>query len=161
MKPNTRTLLLYRGIFALLSLFLAGLFFSNLVLAQTVLFNHKINSDSSYFIHNEEQVAINPANPDNVVAVWRDFRLGYRQVGVGYSTDAGISWTDYLIGIGVAPYPWETDPGITTDLNGNFYTVTLCLDPPSDQFSTSAICVYKSTDGGVTWQNPVVVVEST
>src|SRR5574341_1547605 len=139
MKPNTRTLLLYRGIFALLSLFFVWLFFSNLVLAQTVLFNHKINSDSSYFIHNEEQVAINPANPDNVVAVWRDFRLGYRQVGVGYSTDAGSSWTDYLIGFGVAPFSWESDPGITVDRFGNFYTEINGIKIPEAVYSDTGV----------------------
>src|SRR4030067_10258 len=136
--------------------FFVLIIFHNPAFSQTVLFNVKINSDASTNIHNEEQVIINPTDPDNIVATWRDFRLGYRQIGVGYSTDGGSSWTDYLIGIDVAPYPWESDPGITVDTSGNFYIVTLCFDPNSP---TSAICVYKSTDGGVSWQDPVVVVD--
>ena len=156
MRPHTPTFFSNRFSFIIFSQFLAVLFFSNLVSAQTVLFNVKINSDGVDTLHNEEQVAINPTDPDNIVAVWRDFRLKYRQVGIGYSTDGGSSWTDYLIGIDVAPYPWESDPGITVDRFGNFYTVTLCYDPTA----TSAFCVYKSTNGGISWSDPSIVVAS-
>lgn len=156
MKSNAKTLLLDRYSFILFCLSLAVLIFSNLTSAQTVLFNVKINSDASTNIHNEEQVIINPTDPDNIVATWRDFRLGYRQVGIGYSTDAGSSWTDYLIGIDVAPYPWESDPGITVDRFGNFYVVTLCFE----NGGTSAFCVYKSTNGGLSWSEPSIAVAS-
>ncbi len=151
-----RMLAIVRPNFLFFILFLSGLLLSSLVSAQTVLYNHKINSDLSNNIHNEEQISINPTDPNNVVAVWRDFRLGYRQVGAGYSTDGGQNWKDTLIGYGIAPYSWESDPGITVDRFGNFYTVTLCFEPNPPP---TAICVYKSTDGGVTWQDPVVVVE--
>jgi len=43
--------------------------------------NWKINSDATVQVQNEQQVAVNPIDPDNLVAVWRDFRLGYRRVG--------------------------------------------------------------------------------
>jgi len=154
MRLNTRRLLLDKCSFILFSLSLAALVFSSLASAQTVLFNLKIHSDTSTNLHNEEQVIINPTDPDNIVAVWRDFRLGYRQVGVGYSTDGGTNWTDTLIGYLINPYEWQSDPGITVDRLGNFYAVTLCFD----NGGTSAICVYKSTDGGATWQEPSIVV---
>ncbi len=128
--------------------------------SQTVLFNQKINSDLSGEIHNEEQIAINPTNPNNVVAVWRDFREGYRQVGVGYSTDAGETWKDTLIGLGIAPYPWESDPGLTVDRFGNFYALTLCAQAVNPFPPFGSLCVYKSTDGGATWGTPIKVVDS-
>ncbi len=155
MKSNHKTLLLDRYSFILFILILAVLFFCNLASAQTVLFNVKINSDASTNIHNEEQVIINPTDPNNVVAVWRDFRLGYRQVGVGYATDGGSNWTDTLIGYYGSPYSWESDPGLTVDRFGNFYAVTLCFEPGG---GTSAICVYKSTNGGISWLEPSIVV---
>ena len=37
--------------------------------------NTKINQDLTTQLQNEEQVAVNPKDPDNLVAVWRDFRL--------------------------------------------------------------------------------------
>lgn len=124
---------------------------------QTVLFNRRINSDSTAQIVNEEQIAVNSTNPDNLVAVWRDFRVGYRQVGVGYSTSAGDSWSDRLIGWMLNPFDWESDPGVTVDRDGNFYVVTLCFNPED---TLSAICLYKSTDGGANWAGPLAVVQN-
>src|SRR5512144_3256928 len=49
--------------------------------------NVRVNSDTTHQVQNEEQAAMSPLALDNCVAVWRDFRLGYRRVGVGYSTD--------------------------------------------------------------------------
>jgi hypothetical protein len=44
--------------------------------------NIKINNDFTTQVQNEEQIALNLKNPNNYVAVWRDFRLGYRQIGI-------------------------------------------------------------------------------
>jgi hypothetical protein len=85
--------------------------------------NWRINSDLTTELQNEEQVAINPLDPDNLVAVWRDFRLGHRRVGVGYTFDGGITWHDSLLE--EPSYPRHSDPGITTDADGNFYVVIL------------------------------------
>jgi len=132
-----------------------GIFSSTtLCWGQIVLFNRKINSDISVDFHNEQQIMINPTNPNNVVAIWRDFRLGYRQVGIGYSTSGGETWTDKLIGFQINPFEWESDPGLTVDRWGNFYAVTLCLNEAAP---TSGICIYKSADGGVSWAGPIIV----
>src|SRR4030067_1403020 len=119
--------------------------------------NVRINSDATTQIQNEEMIAINPLNPDQVVAVWRDFRLGFRQVGHGYSTNGGASWTDQLFfADDVYPqFTWESDPGLGVDKYGNFIAHTLCIDPFNDN---SDICVYISTDGGQNWSNPTRVV---
>src|SRR4030067_3645258 len=93
--------------------------------------NVRINSDNTSQLQNEEMIAINPYNTNQVVAVWRDFRLGYRQVGYGYSTNGGASWTDALFfsAIYYPDYFWESDPGLGVDKNGNFIAHTLCIDP--------------------------------
>ncbi len=116
--------------------------------------NWRINSDSSDELQNEQQVAVNPLNPDNLVAVWRDFRLGYRRVGVGYTFDGGLTWTDTLL-----PdfyYTRHSDPGITCDSQGNFYTVILSYE---DTSSPNGLFVTKSGDGGVTWGPHVTAVD--
>ncbi len=122
--------------------------------AVTDFLNQRINSVTTN-IQNEEQIAINPLDSMNMVAVWRDFRLGYRRVGVGYTLDGGVTWHDTLFS--GTPYEWDSDPGITVDDSGNFYAVVLSL--PSDM-STSGIFVFKSSDGGVSWQGPYTVIDA-
>jgi hypothetical protein len=119
------------------------------------LFNIKINSDVTTQIQNEEQVVINPLGKDIVVAVWRDFRFGYRRVGVGYSFDGGKSWKDTLFEIAPGTLDWHSDPGLTVDKNGNYYAVVLGVDPSG---AMSEIEVLKSTDRGVNWSLPTIAV---
>jgi len=116
--------------------------------------NIRINSVTDN-IQNEEQIAINPRDSLNLVAVWRDFRLGYRQVGFGYSFDGGNTWHDTLFS--GTPYAWDSDPGITVDDSGYFYAVVLSLPPDG---STSGIFVFKSTTGGSSWEGPYTVVDA-
>ena len=115
--------------------------------------NWKINTDGTNQVQNEEQVAVNPLDPDNLVAVWRDFRLGYRRVGVGTSFDGGLTWTDRLLDSHY--YTWHSDPGVTVDRFGNFYIVILSYE---DTSSPNGLFVLKSTDGGSTWSYPVPAV---
>ena len=117
--------------------------------------NILINSDNSGQVQNEEMVCVNPLNTDNAVALWRDFRLGYRRIGFGYTFDAGQTWNDTLLV--VPPHPRQSDPALAVDDDGNYFACSLCLrwdDGPS------GIYVQKSSDGGVTWEFPVAVVDS-
>jgi len=117
--------------------------------------NIRVNSDNSGQLQNEEMVCINPTNTDNAVALWRDFRLGYRRIGVGYTFDGGRTWSDTLLV--VPPHPRQSDPVLAVDDDGNYFACTLCL--PWDS-GFSGIYVQKSTDGGVSWGNPVAVIDS-
>jgi hypothetical protein len=117
--------------------------------------NIRINNDTTTEVQNEEQIVMNPKDSTNLVAVWRDFRVGYRQVAYGYSFDGGLTWEQDLF---VEPqYIWDSDPGLTVDTAGNFYAVILSY------FSTSqpnGLFVYKSTDGGASWSGPVTVINN-
>jgi hypothetical protein len=116
--------------------------------------NLQLNQDATTELQNEEQIAINPTDPDNMVAVWRDFRLGFRQVGWAYTFDGGVSWTEGGL-IDEPNYPWQSDPGVTADRDGNFYAVLLSLVSTSQP---NGIYVVKSTDGGMSWGAPLEVV---
>jgi len=117
--------------------------------------NIKINNDTTTEVQNEEQIVMNPKDSTNLVAVWRDFRVGYRQVAYGYSFDGGLTWNQDLF---VEPqYIWDSDPGLSVDTAGHFYAVILSY------FSTSqpnGLFVYKSTDGGASWTGPVTVINN-
>ncbi|MBD3336589.1 MAG: hypothetical protein GF355_13840, partial [Candidatus Eisenbacteria bacterium] len=107
--------------------------------------NIRLNEDQTTELQNEEQIAINPTNPDNMVAVWRDFRLGYRRVAWAFTFDGGQTWTDG--GLFEEPtYPRHSDPGVTADAEGNFYVIILSY---IDTNQENGFYVYESADGGV------------
>ena len=112
--------------------------------------NIRINSDASGQLQNEEMVCVNPLNPNQVVAVWRDFRLGYRRVGVGYSTDGGYAWQDDLFP--QMYYPWQSDPVLTVDAEGIFTAMMISYDPSYDPAQNGLLTI-RSSDGGQTWHN--------
>lgn len=108
-------------------------------------------------LNNEEQVFICPTDSNIIIANWRDFRLGYRQTGIGRSTDAGQTWTDSLIAKNMQYFYYDSkqsDPTMTVDRNGNFYMSVLDWDAFGFT-GGSVIAFYKSTDKGVSWTGPV------
>ena len=109
--------------------------------------NTQLNNDSSGQVHNEEQVVVNPTNPNNVVAVWRDFRLGYRQIGYGYTVDAGRTWTNPGLFV-EHHYQWDSDPALTVSRTGTFYAMLLTY---TDTSHPNGFLLEKSTDSGVSW----------
>ncbi|MEO0145411.1 MAG: sialidase family protein [candidate division WOR-3 bacterium] len=118
--------------------------------------NIRVNSDASTNIHNEEQVWMNPNNPQNIVAVWRDFRLGYRRIGIGVSTDEGKTWSDSLLVPGIEA--WDSDPCLTVASDGTFYATALNFS--SSGYEDSGFQVYRSTNGGMSWDGPFTALYS-
>ncbi len=109
-------------------------------------------------LNNEEQVFICPTDSNIIIANWRDFRLGKRQVGIGRSTDGGLTWTDSLISVVNQVFfgdSKQSDPTMTVDRLGNFYMSVLDWDA-FGMSGGSYIAFYKSTDKGVSWTGPVV-----
>ena len=121
-----------------------------LLIAQTPP-NIRVNSVTTN-LQNEEQIWISPLNANIVVANWRDWRLGFRRVGVGYSSDGGATWSDDLFVD--TPFDRQSDPCMVGDRFGNFYANHLNYDNV-DQYNNSLIVVMKSTDNGVSWSTPV------
>ncbi len=116
--------------------------------------NIQINTDTTTQIQNEQQIAVNPKDSLNLVAVWRDFRFGYRQVGHAASFDGGHTWVAETVFVEPI-YIWDSDPGITVDSAGNFYAVILSYYSTSEP---NGLFVLKSSDGGVSWGPPVTVI---
>jgi hypothetical protein len=110
--------------------------------------NVKVNSDVTQFLQNEEQIWISPLDASIVIADWRDWRLGYRRLGIGVSTDGGMTWSDSLFTASPVGYQ-QSDPCLTGDRFGNFYANMLSYNPNSP--GQSYVVVRKSTDNGVSW----------
>ena len=84
---------------------------------------------------------------------------GDTRVAYYYSSDGGRSWGTGLLGLETTEKTWgrATHPSLASDLNGNFYLCVLMLD--NSNFD-SGLYVFKSTDNGQTFINPMPVVTS-
>jgi hypothetical protein len=104
----------------------------------------------------EPSVAVNPANPKNIVAEWIDHGAGGLAAGVTF--DGGRSWQNLAIpGItqctgGTQPLAW--DPTLSFGPNGSLYSLGIAEGLTGRQ---PLLLVSKSTDGGLTWTNPTQI----
>jgi len=95
---------------------------------------------------NEPSIAIDPTNPDKMVIGWRQFdnvNSNFRQAGYGYTSDGGQTWT--FPGV-IEPGIFRSDPVLDYDSEGIFYFNSL-----TSQSSVFSCHVFRSQDGGVTW----------
>lgn len=126
----------------------------------------------------EPWVDVNPAKTANLVGVWQQDRWsngGARGLVAGVSVNGGTSWTivndlkTSLCTGGTAlnggGYQRSTDPWVTFGPSGIAYQLSLSfndLEPPITTFDFDhALLASRSTDGGLTWSNPVVVIRDT
>jgi hypothetical protein len=120
---------------------------------------------------NETPLAVNPSDPNNLVAGANDYRLyeasenRYDGSGGFYrSSDGGQSWsTGFLPGLvranTDAPGPYESagDPSIAAGPNNTFWYANLAFNRSDD---ANAVAVSRSGDGGSTWATTFVLQTS-
>ncbi|MBC7884574.1 MAG: T9SS type A sorting domain-containing protein, partial [Saprospiraceae bacterium] len=102
---------------------------------------------------NEPNIAVNPLNENEIVIGWRQFNnvvSNFRQAGWGYSSDGGQTWT---FPGSILPGVFASDPVLDFDNSGNFYYNSLM----STQQGGLPCFVYKSTNGGASWNNGVYI----
>jgi len=112
-------------------------------------------------LQNEEQIWTCPTDSAVRIAVWRDFRLGYRQVGIGRSWFHNDIWQDSLINPAMQVFERQSDPTLTVDKNGNFYISVLDYQDVATAINDSSyISFLVSTDKGESWSGPYTVEDS-
>jgi hypothetical protein len=132
----------------------------------------------SVFLHSEVEpwIEANPTNSLNLVGGWQQDRWsngGARGLVSGASFDGGFSWTAVVIpkitlcsggtAANGGDFKRATDPWVTFSPNGDVYFFSLVLDieTPPDRpggFGKNALLVSKSTDGGLTWGDPITLI---
>jgi len=115
--------------------------------------NVQVSHDPGTSKQVETHIAVNPQNPSNLVAVWIDYRvdgLNPRNIRYAYSFDGGVTWTENLFPPSIAGYPFQGDPTIAVDNDGNFFISFLSFFV-SGRTYRGGVFVAKSTDGGQTW----------
>ncbi len=110
----------------------------------------------------EPYVAVNPADPNHLLAGWQETRFtdwAARAMGVAVSTDGGRKWVDALLpGVAVAaggesdrasdPWPAFGPDGVA------YYSSLLVSD---ELLEPNSVTVSVSRDGGFSWDAPVEV----
>jgi hypothetical protein len=112
----------------------------------------------------EPFIASNPANPNNLIAVWQQDRWpdGSSQgLATGYSFDGGLTWTNTAVPFSICSggntgnggdYTRASDPWVTFSPNGTAYQMALTTSGRSFAAGgKNAMLVSRSSDGGRTW----------
>jgi hypothetical protein len=97
---------------------------------------------------NEPSITIDPTSTNRMAIGWRQFDTissNFREAGVGYTTNSGMTWTAYVLDDGV----FRSDPVLDADASGNFYYNSLFS--PSATSDTILCHVFKSSNGGQSW----------
>jgi hypothetical protein len=103
------------------------------------------------------------ANGSTLVAAFQSGRIapgGATDIGWATSTDGGTTWTHGFLpgltkGEGTGPYDAASDPAVAYDASHGVWMIASL--PISNTSQTPAVVVSRSTNGGLTWQNPVSV----
>lgn len=114
----------------------------------------------------EPHLAVNPSNPDNMIAGWHQDRWSTgaaQSLGAAYTIDGGASWTQVTIPFtrcsGATPrsagdYERGSDPWISFGPTGTAHYMALVAD---NSVNENAMVTARSTDGGSTWSAPVTI----
>jgi hypothetical protein len=103
------------------------------------------------------------ANGTTLVAAFQTGRIspgGATAIGWATSTDGGSTWAHGFLpglttGNGGGPYSAASDPAVAYDAKHGVWIIASL--PISNNSTTPAVVVSRSTDGGFTWDNPVNV----
>jgi hypothetical protein len=109
----------------------------------------------------EPDVAMDPNNPNDVVAVVQQGRFktgGSADSGFATSLDGGATWTHgNLPGLTTrvgGPFDRSSDPSVVFGPDHTVYASTIDFSF-GKKVCPSAVAVQSSTDGGITWSDPV------
>jgi hypothetical protein len=102
------------------------------------------------------------SNGSTLVAAFQTGRIasgGATDIGWASSSDGGATWTHGFLpglttGEGTGSYDAASDPAVAYDAS---HGVWMIASLPIANRQTPAVVVSRSTDGGMTWQNPVSV----
>jgi hypothetical protein len=112
--------------------------------------NTRVNQDCSLRRQAEEVIAINPTNPDNLIAGQNDSRIGFNKCGYDFSMDGGKTWGDLLppfyqfLSLDGVTFDACSDPTATFDAAGNAFVGGILFEV---NLVDTAIVVAKSNAG--------------
>jgi hypothetical protein len=130
-----------------------------------------VGGPGTNFVNSEVEpfVAVNPANPSNIVGVFQQDRWsngGAHGLVASTSHDGGATWTESWAHFSICSggtatnggdYDRASDPWVSFAPNGHVYQISLSA---SADVTVSAVLVSKSVDGGNTWSEPITLARN-
>lgn len=131
-----------------------------LLLVSSFAQSQNVNVSNGNVFDGEPYLAIDPSNPQHLVAAWMGFKVGQGIViKTKYSNDGGATWSVANELPHIAGALGAADVSLEYDSNGNLF---ICyIDYDNQNFTQGDVLVRKSTDGGATWGNPVSAISIT
>ncbi|MBS0367516.1 MAG: exo-alpha-sialidase [Proteobacteria bacterium] len=124
-----------------------------------------VDGTQCYNPQNEQNIVINPTNPNNIVTSANDYRYGF-QHQVYVSMDGGNTFANVILpGWDIATgakglfkhVQAGGDPALAFGRDGTLYFAGLVYDFSFTNRTPSGVAVASSSDGGATWTTPVMV----
>jgi hypothetical protein len=110
----------------------------------------------------EPWVAVNPANPANIIGVWQQDRWsdgGSHGLVAGFSFDGGATWGETTLPFsacarGGLAYERASDPWVSIGPDGTAYAISISFNASNNN---NAVAAATSSNGGKTWRNLRVI----
>jgi hypothetical protein len=122
------------------------------------LYDVRANQDATADQH-EPSLAVDPTNPNIVLAAAKDWRAGPKQVWHYRSTDGGRTWVDGYANLTPGELPNQSDPVVAFDADGRAYMSVLGYN--QNDLSVGGVFVARSDDKGMTWGKATQVQANT
>ena len=96
--------------------------------------NPRANQDCTLRRQAEEQIRVNPFDPNNIIVGQNDSRVGFNKCGFDYSLDGGNTWGDGLppfsqhLSLVGHTYDAASDPALTFDATGRAWFSCVTFD---------------------------------
>ena len=113
----------------------------------------------------ETHLSLNLANPDNMIAAYHQDRWSNgaaNEIGISYTFDGGATWQQTLVPLSDClggRFDRLSDPWVDHDSQGVAYLHVLWTGLDGEQ-SQGGMLVSKSIDGGMTWSEPIIQIDS-
>jgi hypothetical protein len=126
-------------------------------LIYTSSFSQTINTNISNGVtfDGEPYLAINPANPKNLVAAWMGLKLSNGSFKIAIKTrasfDGGNTWSSTVALPHMGLQYGSADPSLVFDKNGLLYACYIDYKKSPD---SGGIYIARSVDGGLNWDTP-------
>ena len=116
------------------------------------------NISQGYIFDGEPYIAVDPFNSQHIVVAWMSYVYSLKKISIKtkVSFDGGQTWGTATTISHASPLYGSADPSLDFDNSGNVYLSFVDYNADLEQ---GGVYIVKSTDGGLTWGDPVEVID--